>query len=284
MHKSIFLKANDYVGDPIIEYNKITKLLSRNLYYHYSFYTMMNNNFKICKSLRNRFIDLDDCLSKSVPFLITYKSNGNLINVPECHRNDVFDNFLTFSEIIFTMFLTLVEYDKTNHIYNDHHFDKDLFQQGVDMINFSLKSLNYKINIINPEDFNVEAIKIDEIAEMVAAQSEPTIKSDILHYLGARDNDIKEKENRLHQLIDLLEPSFDKYKNDNTVKDIKEYIQMVRHPEIYKAKKEYDWFFKDKKEYLDKLFSLCVYIQQFVISKETLKEFKQLKKDCFWEN
>ena len=82
MHKSIFLKANDYVGDPIIEYNKITKLLSKNLYYHYSFYTMMNNNFKICKSLRKRFIDLDDCLSKSVPFLITYKSNGNLTNVP----------------------------------------------------------------------------------------------------------------------------------------------------------------------------------------------------------
>lgn len=284
MHKSIFLKVNDYAGDPIVEYNKISTLLSKNIYYHYSLYTLMNDNFKMCKSLRNMFIDLRDCLDKSIPYLIEYNYYSSLRGVPENYRNVVFDNFLTFSEIIFTMLLVIVEYDKTNHIYNDYHFDKDLFQQCIDMINFSLKSLNYKINIINTEEFNVEAIKIDEIAEMVAAQSEPTIKSAILHYLGARDNDIKEKENRLHQLIDLLEPSFDKYKNDNTVKDIKEYIQMVRHPEIYKSKKEYDWFFKDKKEYLDRLFSLCVYIQQFVISKETLKEFKQLKKDCFGEN
>ena len=163
-------------------------------------------------------------------------------------------------------------------------FNENVYLQAIDVINVSLKSLNHKIIYFDEKEYLFEVIKIDPESEMVAAQSEPTIKSAILHYLGARDNDIKEKENRLHQLIDLLEPSFDKYKNDNTVKDIKEYIQMVRHPEIYKAKKEYDWFFKDKKEYLDRLFSLCVYIQQFVISKETLKEFKQLKKDCFGEN
>lgn len=284
MHKSIFLKVNDYAGDPIVEYNKISTLLSKNIYYHYSLYTLMNDNFKMCKSLRNMFIDLRDCLDKSIPYLIKYKNNGSLRGVPENYRNVVFDNFLTFSEIIFTMLLVIVEYDKINRISDDKNFHNELFQQCIEMIDFSLKSLNHKLNIINREDFVVEVVKIDEVAETVAAQSKLTIKQAILHYLGARENDVKEKENRLHQLIDLLEPSFDKYKNDNTVKDIKEYTQIVRHPEIYKTKKEYDWFFKNKKEYLDRLFSLCVYIQQFAISKETLKEFKQLKKDCFGEN
>ena len=244
----------------------------------------LNDNFKMCKSLRNMFIDLRDCLDKSIPYLIKYKNNGSLRGVPENYRNVVFDNFLTFSEIIFTMLLVIVEYDKINRISDDKNFHNELFQQCIEMIDFSLKSLNHKLNIINRENFVVEVVKIDEVAETVAAQSKLTIKQAILHYLGARENDVKEKENRLHQLIDLLEPSFEKYKNDNTVKDIKEYIQMVRHPEIYKTKKEYVWFFKGKEEYLDRLFSLCVFLQQFVISKETLKEFKQLKIECLGEN
>lgn len=280
MHKSIFLSINDYNSDPITEINKIDRVLQKECGYYTTIYNLLNQSFVRSKLLRSRFVNLDDCID-SLIYNISHNYNRyDFERLDSNIQNIIFNEFFNYCEVIFHLLLLAYKYEKIN----TRDFDENVFSQAIDVIKISLKSLNHQIVCLNEKEFLFEVIKIDPESEMVAAQSEPSIKQAILHYLGSRDNDIKDKENRLHQLIDLLEPSFDKYKNDNTVKDIKEYIQMVRHPEIYKAKKEYAWFFKDKKEYLDRLFSLCVYMQQFVISKETLKEFKQLKKDCLGEN
>lgn len=280
MRKSIFLSINDYNSDPITEIDKIERVLQKECGYYTTIYNLLNQSFVRSKLLRSRFVNLDECID-SLIYNISHNYNRcDFERLDSNIQNIIFNEFFNYCEVIFHLLFLAYKYEKMNTT----DFDENVFLQAIDVIKVSLKSLNYQIVFLNEKEFLFEVIKINPESEMVAAQSEPTIKSAILHYLGARDNDIKEKENRLHQLIDLLEPSFDKYKSDNTVKDIKEYIQMVRHPEIYKTKKEYDWFFKDKEEYLDRLFSLCVYIQQFAISKETLKEFKQLKKDCFGEN
>lgn len=280
MRKSIFLSINDYNSDPITEIDKIDRVLQKKCGYSTTIYNLLNQSFVRSKLLRSRFVNLDDCIDSLIYNISHNYSRCDFERLDSNIQNIIFNEFFNYCEVIFHLLFLAYKYEKINTSY----FDENVFSQAIDVIKVSLKSLNYQIVFLNEKEFLFEVIKINPESEMVAAQSEPTIKSAILHYLGARDNDIKEKENRLHQLIDLLEPSFNKYKNDNTVKDIKEYIQMVRHPEIYKTKKEYDWFFKDKEEYLDRLFSLCVYIQQFAISKETLKEFKQLKKDCFGEN
>ena len=280
MRKSIFLSINDYNSDPITEIDKIERVLQKECGYYTTIYNLLNQSFVRSKLLRSRFVNLYDCIDSLIYNISHNYNNCDFERLDSNIQNIIFNEFFNYCEVIFHLLFLAYKYEKINTT----DFDENVFSQAIDVIKVSLKSLNHKIIYFDEKEYLFEVIKIDPESEVVAAQSEPTIKSAILHYLGARDNDIKEKENRLHQLIDLLEPSFDKYKNDNTVKDIKEYIQMVRHPEIYKAKKEYDWFFKDKKEYLDRLFSLCVYIQQFVISKETLKEFKQLKKDCFGEN
>lgn len=280
MHKSIFLSINDYKSDPITEIKKIDKVLQKECGYYTTIYSFLKQSFVQSKVLRSRFVDLDDCIDS---LIYNISHNYNCYDFERLDSNIqsiIFNEFFNYCEVIFHLLFLAYKYEK-KYI---NGFDENVYLQAIDVIKVSLKSLNYRIVYLDEKECLFEVIKIDPESEIVAAQSEPNIKHAILHYLGARDNDIKEKENRLHQLIDLLEPSFEKYKNDNTVKDIKEYIQMVRHPEIYKTKKEYVWFFKGKEEYLDRLFSLCVFLQQFVISKETLKEFKQLKIECLGEN
>ena len=46
-----------------------------------------------------------------------------------------------------------------------------------------------------------------------------------------------------------------------------------------KSKKVYTWFFDNKQKCLDELFLLCVYVQSFIVIKETINEYDALKKE-----
>lgn len=275
MHKSIFLTIKDYKSDPITEMKKIDNILQKECGYYTTIYNVLTRNFVKSKELRVRFVDLDECISSLIPFISDNYNCFDFQSLSTVIQKNIYDEFFDYCETI--IHLLSISYESAEHEIED--FDNDTYMQAVESIIYSLKSLNYKIDYLDEKKQTFQVIKINPEAEIVAAQSEITIKQSIIHYLGARDNDLEEKENRLHKIIDLLELSFKKYTNDNNVKKIREYIQLIRHPKTYENRPEYKWFYDEKDKYLDELFSLCIYVQHLVIMKEIVNNLDELKKE-----
>ena len=121
---------------------------------------------------------------------------------------------MDYCEVIFhLLFISVVFVDK--QLFN---CNIEAYLQSIDFIKFSLKSFNYNIMEFDSDKRLFEVVKINPEAEIIAALSEQTIKCAILQYLGARDDDIEEKETRLSILVDLLEPNLKKYNNDKNIK------------------------------------------------------------------
>ena len=185
------------------------------------------------------------------------------------------DDFLTYCQIISTC---LVYLDKNiNAILNNHYcntIDNKVVDQFTELIVHSLKSFNYEC-VLNKDNLNIDIKAINPIAEVVASESSNDISNAITGYLGNRD--IKTKEKYLHDFIDLLEPALKKYSDQSLIKKIKEYIQLLRHPEIKKEENKYEWYFNNKRKYIDKLFELCLLVQQYDLSKSIVAEFENNK-------
>ncbi|MCR5308421.1 MAG: hypothetical protein K6E24_05455, partial [bacterium] len=176
-------------------------------------------------------------------------------------------------------FVTYKYYLYSERIWNDRNFDKDTYLQFIDIIKTSLKSINHDYKVIEEDNYEIVVFKNNPDAECVAEKSPKKLKDAIYYYLGTKDSEVEEKENRLHIIIDLIEPLLKKYKNENNlISKTEEYVQLIRHPEIKKNESQYKWFFNDKKAYLDELFMLCVFVKEYDLSKDTIKEFEGLKK------
>lgn len=151
------------------------------------------------------------------------------------------------------------------------------FKRLLSVVETSLKSMGFKLEISDKDSLKTRAIKINPQAESVAARSPQNIRETIICYLAAKDGDVTTKENELHRLIDFLEPTFNKYQ-EKPISDIKGYTQLLRHPEVKKNETGYKWFYDDNKEkYLDDLFSMCVFVEEYQLVKENLKVFKERK-------
>ncbi len=152
------------------------------------------------------------------------------------------------------------------------------FKGLLSVVKTSLKSMGFKLIVLDENSLETRAIKINPQAEFVAAHSPQNIRETIICYLATRDGDVTAKENELHHLIDLLEPTFNKYQ-EKPISDIKGYTQLLRHPEVKKNETGYKWFYddKNKEKYLDDLFSMCVFVEQYQLVKENLKVFKERK-------
>lgn len=273
MHKSIFLSINDYKSDPITEIKKIDKVLQKECGYYTTIYSFLKQSFVQSKVLRSRFVDLDDCVD-SLIYNISHNYNCYCFETLDSNTQTIiFNEFFNYCEVIFHLLFLAYKYKKK--YIND--FDENVYLQAIDVINVSLKSLNHKIIYLDEKEYLFEVIKIDPESEIVAAQSENTIKQAILHYLGARDNNIKEKENRLLQLIVLLEPNIKKFKNESSISKVSEYVQLIRHSEEKKKEKEYQWYYDNKEKYLDYIFAMCIYAQHYFITKDVINTFEKLK-------
>lgn len=271
MRKSIFDKVNEYASDPITEHNKIKQFYYYKCYYSTSIFEFLEQNFKKCKSLGSTYISLRECIRENTATIQQYNQDNYYLT--EGAKIKILNEFLTFCEIIYCM----INISKKTPIYNSRNFDKEIFEQFISIIEKSLKSMNYKIYIPDPNQEFVEVIKIDPEIEIVAAQSPPTIRKAILSYLGIRDNNINEKERILLELINLLEPKLKKFTNVSIIKKIREYVQLLRHPETKKEEKEYIWYYNDKSKCVDKIFSLCVFVQHYDISEDIIDDFSILK-------
>jgi len=178
-------------------------------------------------------------------------------------------------------YVTIDSYPDLNQL--NYYLEKDTFIQFLEIISTSLKSMNFKIEIVNEEIGDVKIIKDNPEAECVAKQSPKNIREAIIDYLGSRDSDSKEKEKSLHHLIDMLELTLEKYENADIVNKVKEYVQLVRHPEKKKEQKEYAWYFKDKTSYFDLIFSMCIFVQEYSLTKDSIEKFGSLKKEAIAE-
>ena len=281
VHKSIFAKVKEYKGNPIDEYNKIKSFLKNKCCYsNESIYSLLSNNFKKCELLRGNYTDLYSCLSDVNKTLELYKTSV-FSYLDEKIQDELMDSFLIYCEVVTYVYLITWEYYvKANDLYNSSYFDRSIYKQLLEIIKSSLKSMNHDIRVIDENTFETLAFKCNPDAECVAEKSPSNLKEAIYYYLGTKDSNIEEKQNKLHIIIDLIEPLLKKYKKEcNVISRVEEYVQLIRHPELKKEETQYGWFFKDKNSYLDDMFMLCVFVKEYDISKSTIREFEELKKN-----
>lgn len=278
MHKSIFERLEKNYSNPLDEYIKISSFISeKECFYSDSIYLCFYKLFPYCEPLRKHYSNLSECIQENLGILANYHYGvGNDIYEGFDHeiKEEILDSFLTYIEIISCILCVFKKYYPS--VFGSAHINKPNLNQLEEMIDESLRSINYKIEEKNPN--NVVIIKSDPISEQVAEQSSPNMKVAFLNYLSIRNGDIKGKEKALHDIIDLLEPDFKKFENTSIINSVKEYAQIIRHPEIKKNQKEYEWFVDNKNLYLDQLFTLCVFTQQYVLSKSIIDSFSEEKK------
>lgn len=275
MYKSIFEKIKKYSSNPIDEYNKIIDFIyKQNVDDCFSLHNLLKESYAYCSDLNSVFPTFDACIDENCSNITEYESPAKSYyeSIADSQKELLLDEFLTFSQVV----LTIVRYYKANRDdFLFKHFlnvlkNENGISQLVNLITTSLKCFNYKA-IANKKDLNVELILDNPIAEAVADASPTNISDSIIGFLGSRDT--KTKERFLHDFIDLLEPSLKELSDLAIVKKIRGYVQLVRHPETKATEKQYEWFSNNKKKYLDELFMLCLFVQEYSLAKQTLKEF-----------
>lgn len=278
-HKSIFAKVKEYKGNPLSEYNKIKKLLNKCCYYSDTIYTILYSYYSNCKLLTSTYVDFDDCLNTIINKLEEYKE-CSFEYLEEDIQSELFDDFLLFCEVIIYAHLISLEQLKKSGLWNNSYFKKEVFHQVIDLIKNSLNSMNHDVKVIDTNTYETVAYKCNPEAECVAEKSSDSLKEAIYLYLGTRKKAIDEKINRLHNIVDLIEPLLKKYSGECcVVSKVREYVQLLRHPETKKDEKQYQWFYEEKALYLDELFMLCIFVMEYDISKNTICEFENLKKN-----
>lgn len=277
-HKSIFDLIEEYKSDPITEYKKIDDFIR----YTYcvdceTIYDTLKEMYPLCEKLFTTYPTFEKCLDV---FTTSIEENKNHLFswLSDNSKKDVLKDFLNYCEVLSHIaHFSLKTIGESNNNRQSQCIVRS-FKRLLSIVETSLNSMGFKLEILNNETLETRAIKINPQAEFVAARSPQSIRETIICYLAAREGDITAKENELHRLINFLEPTFNKYKV-SPISDIKGYTQLLRHSEVKKSETGYKWFNddKNKEKYLDDLFSMCVFVEQYQLVKESLKVFKERK-------
>lgn len=271
-HKSIFSKINEYSSNPIAEFLKINKFISETECESYTTVKyVLSEFFHRSTELIKIYTDFDNCIddnTRTISNNAYFSSNNQYQNINISIKEQIMDEFLTYCEIISHIFFISA---KERNRYSDNI----LYNQTIELVLGSLKSIGYKMKMIDRTKCIVEIIKTNPEAEYVAEKSSPDIKKTIYKYLGSRNNDVENRKNMLHNLIDLLEPTLKKYSSQSTIGKIKEYSQLLRHPEINKTLDKYKWFYNDVNSHFDEIFELCIFVLYYEISNKTIGEYNR---------
>ncbi len=284
IHKSIFKKIEDYKSNPLKEYIKLDSFYrdsSKEAYYYFgsghSIYDLLSNSFPLCEKLTGVYKDFEDCINSELGYLMNHAYGNNWNYLTDEKKEIILDEFQTFAEIVSYIYV----YGAKKFLTSDRNIEANLniYRQGFQLLKISLKSINYEIKVLEEEQI-VEIAKINPVAEKVAMQSKPEIKKTIISYLGTHNKDVDSKRHYLHDLIDLLEPILKKFENQEKIGLIKNYCQIMRHPEIKGKQEQYQWFMNNLEKYLDEVFELCIYVLQYDIANTTLKQFTENTKNA----
>lgn len=275
-HKSIFDLIDEYKSDPIKEYKKIDDFIRNEYCVDWeTYYETLKRWYPLCEKLFTTYPTFEKCLDA---FTKSIKENKyNIFSYLEDNsKKDVLDDFLNYCEALsHIVCFSLKTIGEGNNNYRKNRIARS-FKGLLSVVKTSLKSMGFKLVVLDENSLETKAIKINPQAEFVAARSPQNIRETIICYLAARDGDITAKENELHRLINFLEPTFNKYQ-EKPISDIKGYTQLLRHSEVKKSETGYKWFNDDKEKNLDDLFSMCVFVEQYQLVKENLKVFKDRK-------
>lgn len=251
------------------EFKKIKELLGySDFYYRRSLVEFFEEEFSSFKEIRKYFSSYEDCENKIIPTLLEAYKHGN-----SAHQKDlddkVLEEFLDFCEVHFYLIMETTKLNISN-------YKIDVLMHLKDLIETSLQKLCYKI-IKSNNEFGFLIIKENPVIETIALASDNDTEKIIFDYLDYKNQDEYSKESILHKFIDKLE-NIMKEDNEQLVHSIREFAQIIRHPEQKKKEAKYKWFFDDCISNMDKLFLLCLYVQQRVVVKEILDEFCKEKK------
>lgn len=278
-HKSIFDLIDEYKSDPITEYEKINNFIRNTDCVDYeTIYDTLKRWYPLCEKIFTTYPTFEECLdvfTKSIKEKRIYLFSS----LSDNSKKDVLDDFLNYCEALsHIVCFSLKTIGESNNNRQSQCIVRS-FKGLLSVVKTSLKSMGFKLEISDKDSLETRAIKINPQAEFVAARSPQNIRETIICYLAARDGDITAKENELHRLINFLEPTFKNYNRESPISDIKGYTQLLRHSEVKKSETGYKWFNdnKNKEKYLDDLFSMCVFVEDYQLVKENLKEFKERK-------
>ncbi len=276
MRKSIFSQLDGYKSDPLVEFGKITRLIYKEAsIYRHTISTLFEVCFPLSESLRPYYVDYNDCIRQNTSELSEH-CGCDYASLPVKERRAITEEFLKYCEILIHLYF--VSFSPNGRAkWSDWGLNQAICKQFVEFVHNSLHSIGYKTVVENEEMLTCCAIKINPQAECVAEASPKTIRAAIYEYLGSRDGDVKAKETALHHLIDRLEPTLSKYHTAEMIGQIKRYSQLIRHPDTKQKEKPYLWFVKDKERHLDEMFNMCIYVESYVQTKETLNKFLVLE-------
>lgn len=278
-HKSIFDLIDEYKSDPIKEYKKIDDFIRNEYCVDWeTYYETLKRWYPLCEKLFTTYPTFEKCLDA---FTKSIKENKyNIFSYLEDNsKKDVLDDFLNYCEALsHIVHFSLKTIGESNNNRQSQCIVRS-FKRLLSIVETSLKSMGFKLEVLDENSLETRAIKINPQAEFVAAHSPQNIRETIICYLAAREGDITTKENELHRLINFLEPTFKKYNRESPISDIKGYTQLLRHSEVKKDETGYKWFNddKNKEKNLDDLFSMCVFVEEYELAKEILKKFKERK-------
>ena len=232
-HKSIFDLIDEYKSDPITEYEKLDDFIRHTYCFDCeTIYDTLENWYPLCEKLFATYPTFKKCLGV---FTTSIEENKNCLFswLSNNSKKDVLDDFLNYCEILSHIaHFGLKSMGESNNNRQSQCIAHS-FKGLLSIVETSLKSMGFKLIVLDENSLETKAIKINPQAEFVAAHSPQNIRETIICYLAARNGDITAKENELHRLIDFLEPTFNKYQ-EKPISDIKGYTQLLRHPEVKK--------------------------------------------------
>lgn len=268
--KNIFLKIDEYLSNPVTEYYKIYNFLKIGCVPYKSVYDYLFRFFRYSNSLTKRYSNFDECINDNTRRISEediYLSNEMFNKLDDNQKTILMDEFLTYCEILVHVFNISFRFDGSLSI-------NPTYCQLINLIEGSLKSINYKIIVIDKENEIVEASKINPEAEHIADQSPVDIRKSIYRYLGCRQNDLEGRTTCLQNLIDSMKPIFNKYSTSlNAVNKAKEFSQLIRHRKEKCKETKYKWFYDELDIHLDEIFELCIFVLYYEKSHMIINEY-----------
>lgn len=271
MTKSLFLKLSEFKGNPIDEYIKIEEFMHRKVNGLNDFYYFFDLVFPYCNLLNGHYTNFEKCINDNVINLIKNK-NTSFIDLDENSQEICMSDFINYAEII--LYSINIFTKKYRNLEYKVYYQPNtmLFVQLNNLIKTSLESMCLNV-YSNENNGEIKIIKKNCVAEVIASQSSFDIKDSIIEYLSINKENLKERRRVLLELIDSLEQTMSNFSKCNVISSIKMYSQLLRHPELNKSKGQYKWFYQKENEYLDDLFLMVLFVQQYKLTKEIVNKF-----------
>lgn len=300
MRKPVQVKVKEYVSNPFEEYKRLNTFLNQECYFRDTIYDFLETYYDKCQSLYFVHYTLNECINAYCKIIPQYLNNEkfNYDDLEEGIKQEILYDFLNYCEILYCV-IDAIENDADFNYYGRVGLNREIISDFKSIIKVSLSSVGYKLEVTSDPIERIKIFKNNSEIEFVTNYTNDRINYAIKGYLGIRNEEIQEKEEKLLALITYLLPSINKYKiieekqnlvwkelgKDHLVESlfnkISGYVQLVKHTDEREEKKnqqakQYKWYYEEKNKYLDDVFNLCICVQSYNIYKEKNEKAKNI--------